>query len=113
MTGGRPFIFTDRSQGKRIAGLIRSAVLQYENPPTDEKALSICCYNLLLEFVEGGYTHDLEREELYKRYVEPVMKEIENNYSLETDRRRPQPPGLYHPPVPGTAFRAFPGVFHL
>ena len=83
MTGGRPFIFTDRSQGKRIAGLIRSAVLQYENPPTDEKALSICCYNLLLEFVEGGYTHDLEREELYKRYVEPVMKEIENNYSLE------------------------------
>ena len=83
MIGGRPFIFTDSSQGERIAGLIGSAVLQYENPPTDEKALSMCCYNLLLEFVEGGYTHDLEKEELYKRYVEPVMKEIESNYSQE------------------------------
>ena len=83
MIGGRPFIFTDSSQGERIAGLIGSAVRQYENPPTDEKALSMCCYDLLLEFVEGGYTHDLEKEELYKRYVEPVMKEIESNYSQE------------------------------
>ena len=83
MVGGRPFVFTDTSQGERIAHIIQSAILQYQNPPTDEKALSVCCYNLLLEFVEGGYTHDLEKEELYKRYVEPVMKEIENHYSLE------------------------------
>ena len=83
MTGGRPFILTEAVQGERIAAIIQSAVLQYQNPPTDEKTLSMCCYNLLLEFVEGGYTHALEKEELYKRYVEPVMKEIETNYSME------------------------------
>ena len=80
---GRPYILTDSSQGKRIQEHICWAVEQYQNPPTDEKALSLCCYKLLLEFVEGVYTHDLEKEELYCRYVEPVIKEMETNYSQE------------------------------
>lgn len=83
LLGSRPYILTDREQGERIRSLIRWAVERYQHPPTDEKTLSLCCYKLLLEFVEGVYTHDLEKEELYLRYVEPVIKEIETNYSQE------------------------------
>ena len=36
-----------------------------------------------MHFVNGGYGNDLEKETLYKRYVEPVLKQIDADYAAE------------------------------
>ncbi|HJC62394.1 MAG TPA: AraC family transcriptional regulator [Candidatus Blautia merdavium] len=77
----RQVIFVDKDQGAKIRELIGKIVKKYENPPLDAKELSIDCYTLLMQFVNGVYSHSLAEDPLYKRYVEPVLKEMELHYA--------------------------------
>ncbi|MDO4293609.1 MAG: AraC family transcriptional regulator [Eubacteriales bacterium] len=77
----RPIIFTGKEQGQRIAPLIGEAVELYEHPPVDAQALSLLCYRLLLQFVEGITSQALLTDPLYLRYVAPVIEEIETHYA--------------------------------
>lgn len=80
MLGNRPMIFVDKEKGGQIEILISEIMRKYENPPVDAMSLSIDCYRLLMKFVDGIDTHELVNEPLYKRYVKPVIKEIETHY---------------------------------
>lgn len=72
---------------KELGTLLRKEIVRiagkFETLPVDAKSLSVDCYSLLMHFVDGGYTKDLEKEVLYKRYVEPVLKRIETDYASE------------------------------
>lgn len=83
MLGLRQVIFTGRDEGVRIGSLISDIVRKYDHPPVDAKALSLDCYHLLMHFVDGVNTRDIVEEPLFKRYVEPAVKEIETNYGSE------------------------------
>lgn len=77
----RPFIFTTKAQGPRIRALIADIMERYEHPPVDNGQLSVCCYRLLMEFADTIYTHDLLSDPLYRRYVAPILREIELHYA--------------------------------
>jgi len=79
--GNRQFIFVSKEHGEQIENLISDIVMKYENPPVDTKSLSIDCYCLLMDFVDGGYTHSIMNQPLYKRYVDPIVKEIETHFN--------------------------------
>lgn len=88
MTGSRDVIFTDKTQGAQISALISETVKKYEQSPTDVKSVSVDCYRLLMNFVDGIYNRELTEDPLYQRYVKPVIKEIETNYGYELTVRK-------------------------
>nr|WP_296156138.1 helix-turn-helix transcriptional regulator [uncultured Blautia sp.] len=83
MLQNRPVIFTDREQGFLIESLISSAVTQYQEPVPDLQVLSSDCYRILLHFTGSGAYRPLFKDELYRQYVAPIVKEIETHYSEE------------------------------
>lgn len=76
-------LFVEKELGMLLHQEIVRIAGKFENLPLDTKALSVDCYGLLMHFINGGYTKDLEKEVLYKRYVEPVLKKIEAEYASE------------------------------
>lgn len=83
MLGNRQVILTGKEQGAKISALLSTILKQHENPPVHAKEQSIDCYRLLMYFVDVRYTHRLMNDPLYKRYVEPVILEMETHYPLE------------------------------
>jgi len=83
MLGNRHIIFTDKEQGERIAQLVSDVMEKYDNPPVNAKELSIDCYCFLMNFVDGVYRDEMMDDPLYKRYVGPVVQEIETNFSTK------------------------------
>lgn len=83
LIGNRPLILIDKKQGTQISALISETVKKYECSPTDAKSLSVDCYRLLMNFVDGVYTRELTDDPLYQRYVAPVIEEIDTNYNTE------------------------------
>ena len=83
MLGNRQVIFTDREQGERIALLVSEVMEKYDNPLVNAKELSIDCYCFLMNFVDGAYRDEMMEDPLYKRYVGPIVQEIEINYSTK------------------------------
>ena len=81
--GNRQVIFTNNEQAERISEIISELILKYQNNSTATKALSVECYRLLLEFVEGIYTDDFQNDPLYIKYVNPVLRKIQENYSMK------------------------------
>ena len=81
--GKRQGVFTEKDQGARIAALISDSVEKFKQTPADAESLSVDCYRLLMNFVDGVSTRELLNDPLYQRYVEPVIKVIETDYSLE------------------------------
>lgn len=82
MLGNRRFILTGAEQGKRIAELISGCIDICNASPADEAALSVECYRLLVYFTEKSSAEQTAEDPLYQRYVDPVIREIERNYSL-------------------------------
>lgn len=76
----RQIIFVEKELGRQLGSLISDIIKKYEASPVDTRIISLNCYNILLHLSNGVYTKDLMNEPLYKRYVEPVLKEIEKNY---------------------------------
>lgn len=83
MLGNRQIILTNKSQGLRIASILSDCMQRYQVQPLDEKRLSIDCYHLLMNFVDGVQTQKLMDDPIYQRYVDPVIKEIERHYDSE------------------------------
>ncbi|MBO5372209.1 MAG: helix-turn-helix domain-containing protein [Lachnospiraceae bacterium] len=103
MIGNRQVIFIEKEQGEQIKNLVCSILKKYGNSmksieelPADYhevlgmhqptsiyavRELSVDCYRFLMYFVDGVYSGDLRNEPLYQRYVAPIVKEIETNYS--------------------------------
>lgn len=83
MVGNRPVIFIEKEQGARIGALINDVMDNWEALSLDTHTLSLKCYCLLMNFTDSIYTRIMTDEPLYLRYVEPVLKEIEANYTEE------------------------------
>lgn len=81
MTGNRKILFVEKDRGMRIGAMIDDIMDQWDSLATDTRALSLHCYNLLMNFTDSTYTHNLTDEPLYLRYVEPVIREIETHYN--------------------------------
>ena len=52
----------------------------------DEKQLSIDCYRLLMNFVDGRPHPEAGGRSSLSAYVEPVIREIESHYDLDLTR---------------------------
>lgn len=77
------FIFTTKEQTEYITTTISNSIRYFEQNPIDTKAVSVCCYQLLLYFMDGMSTQDLLQEPLYQKYVAPVIKEMETHYEAK------------------------------
>ena len=80
MLGSRPVIFTGKEQCSRLSSQLAASMKKFESLPLDETSLSIDCYSVLMCFVEGIYSDSLSQDPLYKRYVAPIIQEIETNF---------------------------------
>lgn len=81
VTGNRQVIFVNSEQGSRISNILHNCVDLYSSHPVNRRELSIRCYTLLIDIVGSDPVNSLASEPLYCRYVLPVIKEIEINYS--------------------------------
>lgn len=81
MLENRQVILIRSEQAERVSDIIKGIILKYKSSPAATKALSVECYRLLMEFVEGIYTDDFANDPLYVKYVAPVIKEIQTEYS--------------------------------
>ena len=79
--GDRQIIFTSKEQGTVIATLIDDMMERYENPSIDAKSFSVDTYRILMNFVDNISTY--KNDPLYKKYVEPIITEIEQGYNYE------------------------------
>lgn len=77
----RPTIFIEKEQGARIGEMIRRTTRKYGAPPLNTQELSLDCYRLLLQFVEGLSDKTLFEDPLYLRYVAPIVEQIETHYN--------------------------------
>lgn len=87
MVRNRPVTFVSREQGLLIESVIRTAVKLHQAQVPDVKAISACCYNLLMEFTDCVTYQDPSENPLYQRYIIPVIKEIETHYAEELTAR--------------------------
>lgn len=84
MLGNRYVIFLKEQQAARRAAAIIDGIFKtYQETPAATKSLSVECYRLLMEFVEGSYGDEAASEPLYVRYVAPVVKRIQKEYASE------------------------------
>lgn len=81
MLGKRQIIFVDKDQGVKLERSICEMIKEYGKTPVDGKKMSIACYSFLMNFADGMYVDERMNHSLYRQYVEPVIKEIETNYS--------------------------------
>ena len=79
--GNRKIVFLDKEQGRKIEDLIEQVIKQYEASSMEAKALSIDAYRFLMSFIDVGYQEEWRNNPLFQKYVEPITKEIETNYS--------------------------------
>ena len=80
----RSVIWTDSSQSLVIADQIASCVdMISAHGQQDTRYLSTSCYSLLLNFADcvNGPSH--MQDPLYQRYIVPVVREIETNFSSD------------------------------
>ncbi len=81
--GNRPLILIEKEQGAMIGTLISDIMEHWDTLSSDTHTLSLRCYDLLMHFTNSTHTRALTDEPLYQRYVVPIIKEIETNYSTE------------------------------
>ncbi|MCL2865120.1 MAG: AraC family transcriptional regulator [Lachnospiraceae bacterium] len=79
--GTQTTFFVDTEKGVKIKELIADVVNKHKHPPINVQDLSVACYRLLLFFAEGIQADDVLNDPLYHRYVEPILQEIETNWS--------------------------------
>lgn len=79
----RSVIFVEKSVGQEISCILDDVVAKFETPPVDAKALSVDCYRLLMNFVDGVYAGNITNEPLYQKYVDPVIKRIETDFDVD------------------------------
>ncbi len=80
MLGNRPVILLKGAQAGRAAAILEGIIAACQEAPAATKALSVECYRLLMEFVEGVYDDDFAHDPLYVRYVAPAIREIKSSY---------------------------------
>lgn len=81
MLGNRYVILVKEAQAKRAWDIIDGIIRAYQDAPAATKSLSVECYRLLMEFVEGIYGEEAASDPLYARYVAPVLGEIQSSYA--------------------------------
>lgn len=80
--GEFPYIFYSAEKGHLTAALIDTCIKNYSKHfPADMNQTSIDCYQILLHLASENQKENLNDDPLFSRYVRPVLKEIENNYS--------------------------------
>ena len=77
---GRKIILTEKGQGMRIRRKIEETMERYAAQPMDERALSVSCYEFLMNFADGVSGDETCNDPVYQRYIAPVLQEIETRY---------------------------------
>lgn len=88
MLGNRQVIFVEREVGEILHGKIDEIVSKWRAAGGDTSRLSVLCYEFLLYFVDGIHAEEDKEQPLYRRYVKPVIKEIERGYGEELTVQR-------------------------
>lgn len=83
IVGSRPIILIEKEQGVHIGTMINEIMTDWDNLAADTHTLSVKCYCLLLYLADSLHIRRLADEPLYRRYVEPIIKEIETRYDAE------------------------------
>lgn len=81
--GNRPVITVGADRGSRISPIIDSCMECCSSHPADTETLTVECYRLLLHLADSALPHTLEDDPLYRTYVAPVLRKIEQSYSTE------------------------------
>lgn len=80
IVGKAPYILVTSPQAHYYNKWILRLIHSFQEQPLSAAALSTECYNFLLHFSQIYQSGDLQAQPLYKRYVVPVIKKIEENY---------------------------------
>lgn len=83
LLGNRSVISVGADQGIRLSSLIDTCIECCGPGPADSEKLTVECYRFLLSLSGCVSSHSIEDDPLYRRYIVPVLKEIEQNYFLE------------------------------
>ncbi|HAX53410.1 AraC family transcriptional regulator [Muricomes intestini] len=78
--GNAPYILVISPQAHYYNKWISRLIHSFQEQQLTAAALSTECYNFLLHFSQIYQAGDLQVQPLYKRYVAPVIKKIEENY---------------------------------
>ena len=65
----------------RMRSKIEETMERYAAQPMDERALSVSCYEFLMNFADGVSGDETCNDPVYQRYIAPVLQEIETRYS--------------------------------
>lgn len=81
MIGTEPIRFVSAKEGRQFEKLVEDTIQIYQKNPLDTKQATIACYRFLLQFSDRMDRDTMEKDALFLKYVAPVIKEIETNYS--------------------------------
>lgn len=81
ITGSAPFTLVSAADGQKYSRWVSKIIQAHEHRQLDAAELSGQCYAFLMSFVYGKQSRELADQPLYQKYVLPVIKEIETNYS--------------------------------
>ena len=80
LVNDRKIVRIGKERGAHIQTLIDDIMERWELLSADTGAMSVSCYRLLMLLADSIYPLDLSDEPLYRRYVEPTIREIETHY---------------------------------
>ena len=69
------------ADGQKYSRWVSKIIQAHEHRQLDAAELSGQCYAFLMSFAYGKQSRELADQPLYQKYVLPVIKEIETNYS--------------------------------
>lgn len=80
IVGEAPFTLVSAADGRPFRQFVNRMVAAHESRCLDALSLSAECYSFLLRFSCGKRSHDLADHPQYRKYVLPVIQEIETTY---------------------------------
>lgn len=80
IAGTAPFTLVPSSEGQTYSRWISRMITAHESHRLDAAELSSQCYSFLLSFSYGKKSRESTEHPLYRKYLSPVIKEIETHY---------------------------------
>ncbi|MBE6598224.1 MAG: AraC family transcriptional regulator [Ruminococcaceae bacterium] len=81
MIGNTPYQFIDAQRGQYFAEWITTMIENFESNTYVSINASVACYDFLMHFSPLHKSHTIYTHPLYKQYVEPTIKSIEEHYA--------------------------------
>lgn len=81
IVGNVPFLLAKESGFFSYTGWIDTMIQEHTCGQTDPISLSVACYSFLIHIAQSEGYQECQQNPLYLKYVSPVIKEIETNFS--------------------------------